>query len=70
MYPWNERSAASSSDTAGPETAGPGSGVPASLSHACPEPAVSAVQVALDRRDNGGDPAAVSGTLPSSPARQ
>ena len=34
------------------------------------EPAVSAVQVALDRRDNGGDPAAAPGTRPASPARQ
>ena len=27
-------------------------------SSAKPEPAINAVQVALDRRDNGGDPAA------------
>ena len=35
-----------------------------------PEPAVSAVQVALDRRDNGGDPATAPGTPTASPARQ
>jgi hypothetical protein len=29
-----------------------------------------AVQVALDRRDNGGDAAAEPGTLPAAPARQ
>ncbi|HUB21540.1 MAG TPA: hypothetical protein VMA97_03950 [Streptosporangiaceae bacterium] len=33
-----------------------------------PGPAINAVQVALDRRDNGGDPAA--GTPASGPARQ
>jgi hypothetical protein len=35
-----------------------------------PESAVSAVQVALDRRDNGGDPVTVPGTPTASPARQ
>ena len=35
-----------------------------------PESAVSAVQVALDRRDNGGDPATAPGTPTASPARQ
>lgn len=35
-----------------------------------PRPAVSAVQVALDRRDNGGDAAAAPGTPTSGPARQ
>jgi len=35
-----------------------------------PGPATSAVQVALDRRDNGGDAAATSGTPTSGPARQ
>ncbi len=34
------------------------------------EPAVTAVQVALDRRDNGGDPAAAPGPRTASPARQ
>jgi hypothetical protein len=29
-----------------------------------------AVQVALDRRDNGGDPAAAPGTPPAGPTRQ
>ena len=35
-----------------------------------PAPAINAVQVALDRRDNGGDPAAAPGTPTTSPARQ
>jgi hypothetical protein len=35
-----------------------------------PRSATSAVQVALDRRDNGGDPAATPGTPPAGPARQ
>jgi hypothetical protein len=37
-----------------------------------PEPrsATRAVQVALDRRDNGGDAAAAPGTPPAGPARQ
>jgi hypothetical protein len=35
-----------------------------------PEPAIKAVQVALDRRDNGGDPAAASGTPTAGPTRQ
>jgi len=36
-----------------------------------PGPAVNAVQVALDRRDNGGDAAAApAGTPPAGPARQ
>ena len=35
-----------------------------------PGPALNAVQVALDRRDNGGDAAAAPGTPTSGPARQ
>jgi hypothetical protein len=35
-----------------------------------PAPAINAVQVALDRRDNGGDPAAAPGTPATGPARQ
>jgi hypothetical protein len=35
-----------------------------------PEPALHAVQVALDRRDNGGDAAAAPGTPTASPTRQ
>ena len=58
MYPWNDGSADPGPDPAG--CAGP----------AGPGPAVSAVQVALDRRDNGGDPADAPGTLPARPARQ
>jgi hypothetical protein len=32
--------------------------------------ATDAVQIALDRRDNGGDAAAVPGTPPAGPTRQ
>ena len=35
-----------------------------------PGPAIKAVQVALDRRDNGGDAAATPGAPVSGPARQ
>jgi hypothetical protein len=35
-----------------------------------PEPALNAVQVALDRRDNGGDAAAASATPTAGPTRQ
>ena len=103
MYPWDEGSAASGTETTstdmasantasantasanavaadpvGPESAatgsaGPGtarSGALARVPRPRPEPGISAVQVALDRRDNGGDPAAAPGTSPSSPARQ
>jgi hypothetical protein len=38
-----------------------------------PEPAINAVQIALDRRDNGGDAtaeAAVDTTPPAGPTRQ
>jgi hypothetical protein len=35
-----------------------------------PRPATRAVQVALDRRDNGGDPEAAPGTPPVDPTRQ
>jgi hypothetical protein len=58
MYPWDEGSAsAAPSDAATPAAPGPA-------------PAVSAVQVALDRRDNGGETAAAAGTPPLIPARQ
>ena len=35
-----------------------------------PEPATNAVQVALDRRDNGGAAAAAPGTPTAGPTRQ
>jgi hypothetical protein len=35
-----------------------------------PGPAINAVQVALDRRDNGGDAAATPGAPTSGPTRQ
>ena len=35
-----------------------------------PDPAINAVQVALDRRDNGGAAAAAPGTPTAGPARQ
>ena len=35
-----------------------------------PEPAINAVQVALDRRDNGGAAAAAPGMPPAEPTRQ
>ena len=35
-----------------------------------PEPAINAVQVALDRRDNGGDAAAAPSAPTAGPTRQ
>jgi hypothetical protein len=54
MYPWDKRSA--------------DSGRPATRSST--RAVQVAVQVALDRRDNGGDPAAASATPPAGPTRQ
>jgi hypothetical protein len=64
MYPWH---------SAGPGGRPPGTppawGAAASP-HTPPEGAINAVQVALDRRDNGGDPAAAPGTPAAGPTRQ
>ena len=57
MYPWDK---AAPADTGQDEAAGT---LP-------PGPAIDAVQVALDRRDNGGDAAAQPGKPTASPARQ
>ncbi len=63
MYPWDEGSASAVPSDAVPSDAAP----PATPG---PAPAVSAVQVALDRRDNGGETAAAPGTPTLIPARQ
>ena len=63
MYPWHSVSPGggpagtprASGDAASPDT---------------PLSAINAVQVALDRRDNGGDAAATPGAPTSGPARQ
>jgi len=67
MYPWD-----GSASVQGPALAGgrPAQ-APADPSSATrPGTPLGAVQVALDRRDNGGDAAAAPGTPPSAPARQ
>ena len=59
MYPWH--------------SAGPGERPPRTPRAwgAAPSPqGTTAVQVALDRRDNGGDAAAASGTPTAGPTRQ
>jgi hypothetical protein len=43
---------------------------PSAADTAKPEPAINAVQVALDRRDNGGAAAAAPGTPTAGPTRQ
>lgn len=76
MYPWDEGSASAAPSGAAPSGAA-ASGAPAGPAAPAapsvtpgPAPAVSAVQVALDRRDNGGETAAAAGTPPLIPARQ
>jgi hypothetical protein len=67
MYPWDDSAAAqhaSRADGRAAETPA----VPPSATR--PGTPLGAVQVALDRRDNGGDAAAAPGTPPSAPARQ
>ncbi len=63
MYPWH---------SAGPGERPPGT--PRACGDAAspdaPVGAISAVQVALDRRDNGGDAAATPGAPTSGPTRQ
>ena len=54
MYPWDKRPAPGDRGTGSARTGA----------------AIKAVQIALDRRDNGGDPATAPGTPTASPARQ
>jgi len=74
MYPWADPADSASSE---PRNLGPH---PVPESHPDPEPrrvaadrpaaAVRAVQVALDRRDNGGDGVAIAGQATASVTRQ
>jgi hypothetical protein len=68
MYPWH-----SVSPGGRPPQTPPAWGA-ATSPHTPPAPpggdAINAVQVALDRRDNGGDAAAASGTPTVGPTRQ
>jgi hypothetical protein len=59
MYPWNDR------PDAGPAGAGPAQARAAEAGAAAE--ATQAIQVALDRRDNGGD--AVAAVSPTTPGR-
>jgi len=59
MYPWH---------SAGPEGRPPGT--PRAWGAATSHQGTNAVQVALDRRDNGGDAAAAPGTPTAGPTRQ
>jgi hypothetical protein len=71
MYPWDDAASGPGAAPAGGRAAeipaGPSSGPRAGTA---PRTPLGAVQVALDRRDNGGDAAAAPGTPPSGPARQ
>jgi hypothetical protein len=60
MYPWN--SPASDARSSSPASAAPArsSAAPAPESARATEGAQAAVQIALDRRDNGGDAAAAA----------
>lgn len=83
MYPWSKRSAASQGRAQTPpatprDSAGPDGGSPdpsatprrrADLPSRTPD-AAQAVQVALDRRDNGGEAAAAEVQTLAGPARQ
>ena len=60
MYPWD------SSVSSG----GRPPGTPRARRDGEPPRALDAVQVALDRRDNGGDAAAAPGRPPAGPTRQ
>jgi hypothetical protein len=81
MYPWGDSAPTEGAAPAGGRPAetptgtrtatgaatGTGTGTGTGTAPGTP---LSAVQVALDRRDNGGDGAAAPGTPPSAPARQ
>jgi hypothetical protein len=67
MYPWDDSAAAQHASRADGRPAETPAGPPSAPRAGTP---LGAVQVALDRRDNGGDAAAAPGTPPSAPARQ
>jgi hypothetical protein len=73
MYPWDKGSASAAPSDGARSDAASSDGAPADPAATTvprPAPAVSAVQVALDRRDNGGETAAAPGTPTLLPARQ
>jgi hypothetical protein len=71
MYPWDDSAAAQHASRAEGRPAETPAGPPsAPRAGTAPGTPLGAVQVALDRRDNGGDAAAAPGTPPSAPARQ
>jgi hypothetical protein len=69
MYPWDDPADSASAETrnSGPRSVLPG---PRHVSVAESAAATRAVQVALDRRDNGGDAVAGAGQPPASRTRQ
>ncbi len=69
MYPWDDSAAApgTASRAGGRPAETPAGPSSATRAGTAPGTPLGAVQVALDRRDNGGDAAAAPGTLP--PAR-
>jgi hypothetical protein len=58
MYPWNAASTASTASIPSARNAPEARNAPKAPKAAPVPPATTAVQVALDRRDNGGDAAA------------
>ena len=69
MYPWDNSADSHPAETrnSGPRSVLPG---PRHVSAAESAAATRAVQVALDRRDNGGDAVAGAGQPPASRTRQ
>jgi hypothetical protein len=74
MYPWDNsgRAAARHADDPAPARHDPGQADqdPAVPQPSVPAQAVRAVQVALDRRDNGGDAVAAASQPTAGPTRQ
>jgi hypothetical protein len=71
MYPWDGAASAEGTAPAGGRPAQtPAGRSSAPRAGTAPGTPLGAVQVALDRRDNGGDAAAAPGTLPPARARQ
>jgi hypothetical protein len=66
MYPWHSAGPGGRPPQTPPRGHGPGGRPPQTP----PAGAINAVQVALDRRDNGGDAAAAPGTPAAGPTRQ
>ena len=70
MYPWDKAAADDAAQAGAAQAGAADTRPPGPAINGQPGPAIGAVQVALDRRDNGGDAAAQPGKPTASPARQ